>query len=243
MRHLNIFTTALLLFVCQTTFAQYDHDYDEYGNPIYIGNQYQYNSYSDDLEEGWGNVYIEYSPMQRVSSAKGVDKRTFHAATFGVNYNFQLGYSPVYLGASFEATGAWFTKRYSGGTKYSVDLYYSKIPINLSFRFNISDGFAIAPYGGAYIKWNIYGEEREKDKYGNTETWRLFDDEYTYDNDYNRFQFGYQAGVKLIIANCVTIGASWQADLTNFCKYYDSYSKKEEREKFRGFAFSLGYGF
>ena len=245
MRHLSIFTTALLLFAWQTTYAQYDHDYDEYGNPINIGNgnQYQYNSYDNDLEEGWGNVYLEYSPMQLVSSAKGVDKKTYHTATFGVSYDFPLGESPICLEAAIETTGAWFTKRYSGGTKYSMDLYYSKIPINLAFRLNISDGFAIVPYGGAYIKWNIYGEEREKDSNGYTHTYRLFDDDYTYDDDYNRFQFGYQAGVKLLIANCFSIGAAWEADLTNFCKYYDNYSKTEETEKFQGFAFSLGYSF
>ena len=243
MKHLNLFTTALLLFVCQTTFAQYDHDYDEYGNPIYRSNQYQYDSFSDDLDEGWGSVYVEYSPMQLISSAKGVDNRTFHAGTFGVSFDIPLGESPICLEAAIEATGAWFTKRYPDGIKYGMDLYYSKIPINLAFRLNISEGFTIVPFGGAYIKWNIYGEEREKDKYGNTETWRLFDDDYTYDDDYNRFQFGYQAGVKLIIAKCVTIGASWKADLNNFCKYYDNYTRTEETEKFRGVAFTLGYSF
>jgi hypothetical protein len=243
MKYFNILTAAALLFVCQTASAQYDYDYDEYGNPRYIGNQRHYSSYNDDLENGWGSVYLKYAPMQLTSSAKGVDDRTFHSATLGVSYAFRLGYSPAYIEAGYEITGAWFSKRYPGGTKYNMDIYYSKIPVNLAFRFNLSDGFAIIPYGGVNIKWNIYGEEREKDEYGYSQKWRLFDDDYTYDDDYKRFQFGYQAGLKLLIANCFSIGASWEADLTNFCRYYDGYDRREETEKFRGVSFQLAYCF
>lgn len=243
MKHISIITAAMLLFVCHTAYAQYDYEYDEYGNPRYTENQHHYNSYSDDLEGGWCSVYLKYSPMQLVSSAKGVDNRTFHSATLGVSYDLQLGESPVCLEGAYEVTGLWYSKRYPGGTKYNMDLYYSKIPINMAFRLNISDGFAIVPYGGINVKWNIYGEEREKDSDGYSQKWRLFDDDYTYDDDYYRFQFGYQAGVKLLIANCFSIGASWEADLTNFCKFYDSYSRKEETEKFRGFTFQLAYCF
>ena len=243
MKQVNYLLAAILLFVCQTAAAQYDNEYDEYGNPVYRGNQPSYNSYSsygDDLEDGWGTVYLKYSPMQLISSKRGVDDKTYHAATFGVSYDFQIGDSPVYFEAAYEFTGAWFSKRYPGGDKYSMDLYYSKIPLNVAFRLNLSDQFAIIPYGGINIKWNIYGEERETDATGRKYTWKLFDDDRTYDDDYRRFQFGYQAGVKLLIATAVTVGVSWEADLTNFCKYYDN---KEYTEKFQGIAFTLGYSF
>ena len=241
MKKFKPFLTGVMLCICSTAIAQYDYEYDEYGQPVY--NHAQYNSYSDDDEEGWGTFYVEYSPMQMVSSAKDVDNRTYHSATLGVSYAFQLGYnSPAYLEGAFETTGAWFSKRFNDGIKYNMDIYYSKILLNLAFRLNLADGFAIVPFGGVNLKYNIYGEEREKDGYG-TDTWRLFDDDYTYDDDYKRFQFGYQAGLKLIIGNCFSIGASWKADLTPFCKYYDSYTKKEETEKFSGFSFSLGYSF
>lgn len=243
MKHTNIIIAAMLLIVCQTASAQYDYDYDEYGNPRYARSQYRYNNYSNDFEDGWCSTYLKYSPLQLTSSAKGVDNKTFHSVTFGVSYDYQLSDSPFYVDAAFETTGAWFSKRYSGGTKYSMDIYYSKIPINLAFRLNITEGFAIVPYGGANIKWNIYGEEREKDEFGYTQKWRLFDDDYTYDDDYNRFQLGYQAGVKLLIGNSFSIGASWEADLTNFCKYYDRNTNWEETEKFQGISIQLAYCF
>lgn len=243
MKQISSIIAALLLFVCHTASAQYDYEYDEYGNPVYTRNQYSYNNYSNDLEEGWCSVYLKYAPMQLTSTAKGVDAKTFHSVTFGVSYDYQLGDSPAYLEGAYEASGAWFSKRYSDGVKYSMDLYYCKIPLNLAFRLNLSDAFAIVPYGGLNIKWNIYGEEREKDSQGYSQKWKLFDDGKTYDDDYDRFQFGYQAGIKLIIGNVFSIGASWEADLTNFCKYYNSNTQKEEKEKFKSFVFQLAYCF
>ena len=233
----QLLAIAILSTISLTASAQYYED-------GYYSTEYESKShYSSNFEEGWGTFYVEYSPMQLVSSAKDVDNRTYHSASIGVSYAFQLGYnSPAYLEGAFETTGAWFSKRFNDGIKYNMDIYYSKILLNLAFRLNLADGFAIVPFGGVNLKYNIYGEEREKDGYG-TDTWRLFDDDYTYDDDYKRFQFGYQAGLKLIIGNCFSIGASWKADLTPFCKYYDSYTKKEETEKFSGFSFSLGYSF
>ena len=124
-----------------------------------------------------------------------------------------------------------------------MDVYHSKIPVDVVFRWNFSENFAIAPYAGMYLRYNIYGEEREKDSYGNTQTWELFNSEYTNDDDYNRFQFGYQAGLRLIIGGCISIGAAWKQDLSSFCTYYDDYTRKEEKEKFQGFTFSLAYCF
>lgn len=239
-----IITAALLILVCNTVSAQYD--YDEYGNPIYSSrssSHRSYNSFGSDLEEGWCSIYAEYSPMQLTSSAKGVDDKNFNAATIGVNFDFRLGESPAYLEGAFETTGAWFSKSYDDGIKYSMDLYYSKIPVNLTFLLNLAEGFAIVPFGGLNLKWNIHGEEREKDRYGNTESWRLFDDDYTYGDDYNRLQLGYQAGLRFLIGNCFSIGASWKADITPFCKYYDSYTRKDETEKFKGLSFQLAYCF
>lgn len=100
MKHFSVITAAMLLFVCQTASAQYDYEYDQYGNPQYRESQHHYSSFNDDLEDGWCSVYLKYSPLQLTSSAKGVDDRTFHSATFGVSYDFQLGDSPVYLGGA-----------------------------------------------------------------------------------------------------------------------------------------------
>lgn len=230
---------ALLITVSNTAKAQYD---DGYYTTTYYESSSRTHYYSD-YEEGWGNIYVEYSPLQLTSTAKGVDNKHFNTATIGFGFDYPLGGSPVCIEGAFETSGTWYSKRYDDGEKYSMDLYFSKIPVNIALRLDIDENFAIVPFGGAYVKWNIYGEEREKDIYGDTHTWKLFEDNHTYDDDYNRFQFGYQAGVRFIIGKCFSIGASWKADITPLCKFYDSNTKKEEKELFKGFAFQLAYCF
>jgi hypothetical protein len=244
MKIIRLITIALLLTVTNTVLAQYDdkgYYQPGYGNRNFANNASYNNFYSDD-EEGWGTIYASYSPMQLVSTAKGVDNKLFHTATIGFQYDFQLGESPAYFGAAFETSGAWFSKTYEDGEKYSMDLYYAKLPVNLSFRVNITEGLDFVPSAGVFVKWNISCREQEKYN-GVTTTYNVFDSDYTYDDDYNRFQFGYQAGLNLIIANCLSVGAAWKADITSFCTYYDSFTRSEEKEKFRGISFSLGYCF
>lgn len=245
MKTFKYFLLVALLPVCNSAFAQYDNEgyyHPEYEPQSQARYTDYHQTYYEDYTEDWGDFYLEYSPMQLVSTAKGVDNKLFHTATIGYSYLFQLGNTPLYLDAGLEASGSWFSKRYDGGEKYSMSVFYSKIPLNLVFRWNISENFAIAPFGGLFVKYNVYGEEREKYN-GETYTWKLFDEEYTNDDDYNRFQFGYQAGLKLIIGGCVSIGASWKADISSFCTYYDEWTNKEEKERFQGFAFHLGYCF
>lgn len=240
MKKIGIISAAILAMMCSTASAQY---YDEYGNWRETRYTNSVNSYSSEFEDGWGTFYAGYAPMQLTTTVHDGENRLYHTATVGFTYNFQLGYSPVFLAPAWEASGAWFSERYKDGTKYSMNLYYSKIPVNLAFRFDVAPEFAIVPFGGVYVKWNIYAEEREKDIEGYTHKWEIFNDDYMYDDDYNRFQFGYQAGLRLIIGNCISIGAAWTADLTSFCKYYDEYSRREEKEKFQGVSFTLGYVF
>lgn len=234
MKKIRILSVAIMAVICSTASAQY---YDEYGN--WRETRYTSNShgYDDEFEEGWCNFYAEYAPLNMVTTAKGGEDRLYHTGTIGFSYNYPIAtVASVELG--FETSGSWFSERLSNGVKSSLSFYHSKVPLNLAFVLPVADGLWIVPFGGINVKWNIYGEER----LGN-ETWEIFNDDYMYDDDYNRFQFGYQAGVKLVIANCISLGASWKADITPFCTYYDDYSRKEEKERFKGFSFSVGYCF
>ena len=234
MKKFRIISVALMAIICSTVSAQY---YDEYGN--WRENSYTRtsHSYDNEFEEGWCNFYVEYAPMNLVTTIKGAEDRLYHTGTIGFSYNYPLGNSFASLGLGIETSGSWFSERVDG-VKTNLSFYHTKLPLNLSFVFPVADGLWIVPYGGINVKYNIYGEERT----GN-HTWKIFTDDYMYDNDYNRFQFGYQAGLKLVVANCISIGASWKADVTPFCSFYDDYTRKEEKERFKGFSFSLGYCF
>ena len=239
MKTIRFITAAILAMICSTASAQY---YDEYGNWRDTPRNSGYHNFND-YSEGWCTFYAGYAPMQLTTTAPHGENRLFHTASVGFGYNFQLGDSPAYLETVFEASGAWFTERYDTGEKYNFNLYYGKIPINIAFRFNLGPEFAIVPFGGCFVKWNIYAEEVDRDKYGNWDKWIIFDGDYTYDYDYNRFQFGYQAGLKLIAGNCLSLSAAWTGDLTSFCKYYDSNCRNDIKEKFQGVKFTIGYEF
>lgn len=248
MKIIRPIAVSLLLIICQTSFAQYDGDgyyhpeYDTQG-PTTRYSSYHQTTYIDEYEEGWCNFYAEYSPLKLTTTAHGAEDRLFHTATIGFSYNYILGSSPATIELGFEASGSWFSERFNNGDKSSLSFYFGKIPLNIGLRFPVAEGFWIVPYGGINVKWNIYGEERLKYTDGTTETWEIFNGDRMHDDDYNRFQLGYQGGVKLVIANCFSIGVAWKADITPFCSYYDNGTRKEEKERFRGLAFTLGYIF
>jgi hypothetical protein len=247
MKTFRLTALAILLTMCQASFAQYDGDgyyhpeYETQGPTRYT--TYHQTTYYDDFEAGWCNFYAEYSPLKQVTTARGADDRLYHTATIGFSYNYVLGASPATIEIGFEASGSWFSERLESGAKSSLSFYSAKIPLNIGLRFPLTDNLWIVPYGGINVKWNIYGQEKYTDVSGRSETWDIFNGNRMYDDDYNRFQLGYQGGLKLIIANSFSVGAAWKADITSFCSYYDPDTKQEEKERFRGFAFTLGYCF
>ena len=235
MKILKSIFVATLLFLCNSASAQYEDGY--YYNQSY--NSYQSRSYDYYDYDSWGDFFLEYSPMKLVTNKSGYDDLNFNGFTVGFKYAFRFGYSPVFMDAGFETTGAYFSESYTEDhekVKHNIDLYFSKIPINLGFRFDIGEAFAIVPYGGVHLTINISGKEREKTSHGEYR-WNLFDEDDMNDCAYNRFQVGYQGGLKFIIFNTLSIGASYKGDFTPI------YSEDGVKQKFRGFAFNIGYCF
>ena len=240
---------AVLLLACNAAFAQYEDEYYYNQRPY---QSYERSSYGYDYDN-WGTVYFEYSPMKLVLSedhGNGNEKLSFNGFTIGFNYAFRLGYSPAFIETGFETTGTYFSETYnevyqkddyhnhygsSEKVKHSYDIYFSKIPVNIGLRFDVSDAFAIVPYAGLHLTINIAAEERFKNNYGDSEKYSLFDEDYMGDDAYKRFQVGYQGGLKFILFNTVSIGASYKGDLTPL------YSEFGVKEKFRGLSFHIGY--
>lgn len=244
----RLIAVVFLLTMCQASFAQYDgdgyyhHEYDSQ-RPSSRYTSYHSTTYVDDYEVGWCNFYGEYSPLKNYTTAPGEDDLLFHTATIGFSYNYVIDNTPITTEVGFEASGSWFSERYNDGSKTNLNFYSGKIPLNLGVRFPVAEGFWIVPYGGINVKWNVYGEERKTDAHGNQRTWKIFSESNMYDSDYNRWQLGYQAGLKFVIGNCVSIGAAWKADITSFSTYWDKKNDEEVKERFRGLAFTLGYIF
>lgn len=235
MKLLKGIIVATLLIVCNTAFAQYEDEY--YYNRSYSSYQTS-SSYGYDYDS-WGDFFLEYSPMKLVTNERGFDDMNFNGFTIGFKYAFRFGYSPVFMDVGFETTGAYFSESYMDEhekIKHNIDLYFSKIPINLGLRFDIGEAFAIVPYAGVHLTINISGREREKTSHGEYR-YNLFDEDDMIGGAYNRFQVGYQGGLKFILFNTLSFGASYKGDFTPL------YSEDGVKQKFRGFAFNIGYCF
>ena len=236
MTHLKILTVCLLLGVCNTISAQYDDEYyysqGNYGN--YYGQSsrsyYSYGSY-----DSWSTFYIEYSPV-KMKSDDGYGRSTdLHGFSVGITYAMNLGGSPVFLEMGAEASGTFSFSQHDSyyddyyddyySEDHSLAIYSTRIPLNLLFRWNLNDYFALIPYGGVNAKLNISAREHY-DGYGSYSSYDID----LFDGSFKRFQMGYQAGVRMMIGNIVSIGAGYKGDLTG-----SSY------DKFHGVFFQLGY--
>lgn len=119
---------------------------------------------------------------------------------FEVGYIYGLGLgeeSPMAiefgLGLGYQASTTKISGTYQGydcDWQLKVSQFNIKVPVNFTYKFDISESFAIAPYAGINFRFNplfegeykatILGEsETEKDKEG-----------------YKKFQMGWQAGAK-----------------------------------------------
>ena len=87
---------------------------------------------------------------------------------------------------------------YSYSDKYTM--WSLNIPVNLLYRFNVTDDFSISPYFGLDFRVNLLGKNKsEVTMYDETdsEDWNLFDDDDMDGEPWGRFQAGWHIGVGL----------------------------------------------
>ena len=237
MKKIEPVLVVMLLMISTSVCAQYDGDYYN-SHPVY--QSYESTRYNYDVSN-WGEFYAEYAPVKLTTNEKGSDDLSFKGFTIGFSYAFILGSGPVFLETGIEASGSYFKETYydewDEKVRHNYDFYYSKVPINVGLRFNVSENFAIVPFGGVHATVNLSAKERYKGEHTGSESYNLFDEDYKYDDGYKRFQLGFQGGLRLILFNTISIRATYKGDLTPL------YSDFGVKQKFRGFSFGLGYCF
>lgn len=128
--------------------------------------------------------------------------------------------------------------------EYTVTFMNIAVPVNLVYRFDVSDKFSIAPYAGLNFKINILGKQKED---GDDESESFFnEDDMGKDFKANRFQLGMNVGVNFIVSNKFSFGYRFQPD---FIKYqsadinYNDDIKVEVSTKHTNHFFTFGYIF
>ena len=118
---------------------------------------------------------------------------------------------------------------YSWKSKDEVDYRFAtiQVPLNLVYKYEVTDGVKIAPYAGLYFRGNLFAEiEADGD------TNNLFDDLEDGGLEAKRFSYGFQIGIGVEF-NKLYLGINYGTDLNKFIdidetvySYGDYYSYK-----------------
>lgn len=169
---------------------------------------------AQDSYENSSSVYVQYDAIS-------LDELSLSG--IGVGYTQSWGISssaPVYV-----QTGLGF--QYAFGSEDDVDfnMYSLAIPVNVGYQFQISDGFALAPYAGLNVRYYLGGKKKRDG--GDA---KLFDSD---ECDWNAFAFGWQIGVKATFSK-FSAGLSYGTDFTEMV---------EDADKIGSFKVTLSYNF
>ena len=106
------------------------------------------------------------------------------------------------------------------------------LPVNLAYDWHVSDGLAIYPYAGLFARLNILAKKKVE-RNGKSHTYDAFSKDDMGDNTWDRFQFGWQAGVNCRISETFIVGGGFWMDLNEIT----------EHTKIYGFNATLGIKF
>ena len=185
--------TAMMLFSCGIAFAQFSN----------AGSSATKNlgSSSPVNTENYTSVYFQYNPSSFMF--KHSDSESFNNLTLGVSHAINIVDSqPLYL----EIGG---NVQY-GFTSDFIDFDLSwkmlslGVPVNLTYAWHVTDKFAIAPYLGLNLRFNLWGELEDSN---------IFDDDDLGDDlQHKRFQMGWQIGANFQFNNSFFIGGGYGTD-------------------------------
>lgn len=185
--------------------------------------------------ESYGKVYASFnlagvslkgggvvSSVDIAKATNGNDNVSMNGFNVGLLKGINLTKSaPLFLEIGGEVN-------YLAGSEQMVDfkMLNFQVPVNLTYRIPVCDGFAIAPYAGLNFKVNILGLVGSSGV-----NYSLFSDDdvalvekYLGVKNYdpqtaNRFQLGMNAGVNFVIAKKLCIGYRFQPDFIDYYKY------------------------
>ncbi len=168
-------------------------------------------SFNDDIDESMTGVSLEWT--------KGISVSTT---------------APLFVETGIGASYSWKSKD-------DVDYRFAtiQVPVNLVYKYELTDGIKIAPYAGLYFRGNLLAEDEYDD-----ETCNWFDDIDEGGLEAKRFSFGWQIGVGVEF-NKLYLGVSYGSDFNNFIdidENFDGYKVKAS-SKTSTFAAKVGINF
>lgn len=156
----------------------------------------------------WNSFWVEWNPS--TFSPKRGDSESFNAFSLGLSKSFSLTSSaPLFLEAGGGVQYSFASDFISDDIKLSM--LSIKIPLSLVYKFDIpNSSVSLMPYAGFNLRFNILAKLSDDDSLD------LFDkdDMGGSDNTWNRFQIGWQIGLKAKLGQSFLLGASYGTDFS-----------------------------
>lgn len=175
---------------------------------------------------GWSTFGFEYLPS-KFSPDKG-DTESYSAIALTWTKASQITASlPLFIEAGFGAQYSFKTEdETSGKTTYTekFNMLSVKVPLNIVYDFQIPNtNINLDPYLGLRFRGNILASLKQEVEYkgsSDSETINLFDkdDMGGSDNTWNRFQIGWQIGLKARFNNIFFVGVGYGTDFSEIAK-------------------------
>ena len=194
--------------------------------------------------DGWSSVFFQWNPSTLKYDSKYADDQNFTGLSLGYSKGISImETAPLYLEIGGVLQYSFYTIEpdddddyyyyyYSRATRagsYYDDYYYYgdgddktkwnmlsiKVPVNLTYDFQVSDAVTIAPYGGLTARFNLFGNIKN----GDSKSQSIFDEKKV-GKDYvaKRFQIGWQIGANVKFNDKWFLGASYGTDFSEIAK-------------------------
>ncbi len=129
----------------------------------------------------------------------------------------------------FIETGLGLNYAWKSEDEYKINWLTATVPVNLVYKYEITDGIKLAPFAGLYLRGNLVGNISSD-----------YDDDVSFFDDYedggaeaSRFSFGWNIGVGVDISKFY-LGISYGSDLNEFV---------EDADKIGTFSATVGFNF
>lgn len=236
MKKFKLFVLAAFLGLATSASAQFVNSGSSSSSASSTSSSFDFTSVKTD---GWSRIYVSYLPSKMKLDYDDADDMKFKGFQVGWLKGFGLTQRlPLYMEAGAAI-------QYRSYKDEESDSYYDfsqkcnllslNIPVNLLYRFNITDDFSVSPYLGLDFRINLLGKIKYEETYdGDTDSWdgNLFDDDDMDNEAWKRFQAGWHIGVG-VDYRIIHIAVEYGTDFNEIA----------EKSKFATPAITLGLNF
>ena len=213
MKRMKFLLVACLLGIAATASAQF----------VNSGSSSSAGSTTGDV---WEGLRVSYMPMTMVYDVTGAEDTDLTGFSLGYVKSFGVSSTaPLFVETGLNLSYATYSEEKEEGKYYSAEVKLNMMsltaPVNLVYKYALSEEVSILPYAGVYLRGNLFGKYKTETSYdGETESTKLdlFDEkDMGKDGVYKRLQLGWQIGVGLHYNN-IALRLSYGKDFSEIAK-------------------------